>query len=392
MTEKLYNHDAYLKSATAVVEEISGNYVVLDRTIFAPDSGGQPCDLGTIGGFSVLSVTEKNGTVLHEVSEADASKLAAGSEQLLRLDWARRFDHMQNHIGEHIMSGLFKSEYGLDNRGFHLGDDIGTYDIDSKNVTQEMIDNIELLANDVVYRALPVQITLIDSAEEAASLPLRKELKVDEDITVVTIPGVDCVACCCPHPADTSQVGVIKIVRTENYKGMTRIYFKCGGRALRDYQQKHKVVSLLAEKYSADEFTLPEKVETAEKKNDAVRRDLNRMKDRFAEITAEGILASAGAVAVSELENADLDELRRVAKKLTAATEKPVILSSASDLCVLLTYAGKKQLKFGQIVKEFAVGAGGKGGGRDDQAQVVFEDAGLMRNFVKIAEIEAMNK
>ena len=169
---------------------------------------------------------------------------------------------------------------------------------------------------------------------------------------------------------------------------MTRIYFKCGKRAFLDYRQKHLVVSELAEKYSADEFTLIDKVKIAEKKNNAQHRQLNHMKDRMSAIKANELLETDASIIVSELQDSDMDELRRITKRLTAVTDKPVILSSVSGNCVLLTCASESSLKMGNIVKEYAVGFGGKGGGRDDQAQVFFENLELMRNFIKIASIE----
>lgn len=392
MTKKLYNQDSYLQEATATVVDIQGENVILDQTVFAPDSGGQPWDLGSLGGFELKAVTEKNGVIYHRLKAEDAALLNPGDELNLKLNWERRFDHMQNHIGEHILSGIFKSEYNLDNRGFHLGEEIGSFDIDSKEITQEMINHVENIANDAVYRALPINILQLKSSEEAAELPLRKELKVDEDITVVSIPGVDCVACCCPHPSDTSQVGIIKIISTEKYKGMTRIYFKCGKRAFLDYRQKHLVVSELAEKYSADEFTLIEKVKIAEKKNDGFRRELNQMKDKFAAIKAKELLNTDEIIITSELSDVDIEELRRITKKLSAVTDKPIILSSAKENCVLLNCIAKSSINLGGIVKEYAVGFGGKGGGRKDQAQAFFQEVELMRNFIKIAYVEIENK
>ena len=249
-----------------------------------------------------------------------------------------------------------------------------------------MLDRIELMANDVVYRALPVQVTVIASAEDAEKLPLRKALKAEEDISVVTVPGVDCVACCCPHPADTSQIGVIKLIKTEKYKGMTRIHFKCGRRAFDDYRQKHSVITVLDEKYSADEFTLLDKIKAADAKNDEIRREMNRLKDALADIRAAEFIKDADGIVLGELEKAHIDDLRQVAKKLVNMTDLPVVLSSLSDLCVFMTHSGKSKMKCGALVKEYAVGAGGKGGGGDTQAQVFFNNADLMHNFIAIVK------
>lgn len=388
MTERLYNKDAYLRSVTATVTGKEGEFLTFDRTVFAPDSGGQNSDLGTVGGLKVLLVTERNGEIMHQLSQADAAGVNVGDQLQMEIDWERRFDHMQNHIGEHILSGLFKSEYDLDNKGFRLGEDVGTFDIDSREITEEMLKRIEDLANDVVYRALPVQITMVGSAEEAKEYPLRKELKADEDILIVTIPGVDCVACCCPHPSDTSQVGIIKITGTEKYKGMTRISFKCGKRALLDYRQKHDVISMLAEKFSADEFTLPEKVAAADRKNDEMHKELNKMKGIVADIEGERLMAQEGPLIAGELANGDMDVVRRVSRKITDNDQRPAIVSSASDLCVLMTVSGSCGVDFGAVVKEHAQALGGKGGGKAASAQAFFGDAESMRSFVKIATEE----
>lgn len=185
MTEKTYQKERYLKKASAEVVSVSGADVILDRTIFASDAGGQPCDLGTINGFKVKDVTEKGDEIIHTLARAeDAAQLKPGQPVEMEIDWERRFDHMQNHLGEHILSGVFKSEYGLDNHGFHLGDDDGTFDLATQDLTDEMIDRVEELANQAVYDALPVQIEFAANREEAEKYPLRKQLTVDSDILI----------------------------------------------------------------------------------------------------------------------------------------------------------------------------------------------------------------
>lgn len=408
MTEKLYQKDMYMREFDANVVSVDGLNVILDATAFAPDAGGQPCDKGVINGIPVKAVHEKAGIIVHEMEIADADAASGGKQDAAEaalenagiapgkcvhgaLDWDRRFDHMQNHLGEHILSGIFKSEYDLDNKGFHLGEDSATFDIDAKELTQEMLDRVEMLANEVVYRNLPVEISIIQSAEEALKLPLRKELKAEEDISVVTVPGVDCVACCCPHPSTTAQIGAIKLIKTEKYKGMTRVHFKCGRRALEDYRQKHSVITVLNEKYSADEFSLLDKIKAADAKNEEIRREMNRLKDALADIRAAEFMEACGdmGIVLGELEKGNIEDLRQVAKKLVKMTDMPVVISSASDLCVLLTHSGKSSVKCGALVKEFAVGAGGKGGGGDTQAQVFFNNADLMNNFIEIVKASA---
>jgi alanyl-tRNA synthetase len=384
MTEKVYQKERYMKEMKAEVVSVNGADVVLDRTIFASDAGGQPCDLGTINGYRVKNVTEKDGEFIHTLAKADeAAALAPGDTVELKIDWGRRFDHMQNHLGEHILSGVFKSEYNLDNHGFHLGDDDGTFDLDTLELTDEMIDHAEDLANQAVYDALPVEVAFAETREEAEKYPLRKQLTVDSDILVVTVPGVDCVACCCPHVANTSEIGIIKITGTEKYKQLTRVHFKCGKRAFLDYRQKHKDVAALSERYSADEFTLLSKIEKAEKKQDKIRKEYNDFKTGMAEAYAKKLSAGAPAVITGEIDGADMDLLRITAKKLSEITDAPAVLSSPDAMSVLLTSAKGSPVNCGKIVKNFA--EGGRGGGGDTQAQVVFKDAGQMRNFVEKA-------
>lgn len=383
MTEKIYQRDRYLKEIQAKVVRIEGSDVILDRTIFAPDSGGQPCDLGTIGPYEVRSVTEKGDEIIHTLSsEKEAASLAEGDTVDLKIDWPRRFDHMQNHLGEHILSGIFKSVYDLDNRGFHLGETDGTFDLDTQSLTQEMIDDVEDRANQAVFDAIPVSVEMIRDLQEAEKYPLRKELKVNEDIIVVTVPGVDCVACCCPHLSNSSQIGMIKITGTEKYKKMTRVHFKCGRRALLDYRQKHKDVAFLSEHYSADEFTLLDKIDKIEKKNNRIRREYNEFKTASAEAKAGEMLAGSTDVAFAEVEG-DMDYLRTIAKKLSEIAEIPAVLYSGLESCVLLTAPEGSGVHCGSLVKKLA--ENGRGGGSQAQAQAVFQNPENARAFAEKA-------
>lgn len=418
-TNKLFQLQPYLRETSATILERTEDSLILDRSIFAPEAGGQPCDLGIIslghsGEFlEVLHVSEKNGILYHKVQNLPQA-FQSGKEVLLQLNWERRFDHMQNHCAEHILSGILFTRHGIANKGFHLGTDFSTLDADIKNAPAELITELEDLANEVVFSRVPVEIEMIESKEDAEKRPLRKALKVDEDISVVTIPGVDCVACCCPHPTTTAEVGLIKIIRAENYKGMTRIYFLAGKRALLDYRKKHDVISVLNQKYSSDEDSLIENIKIHDKKVDQLRRDLHTMQEIFAGQEADRLIARAvgqgsaeneglttapvsgkpglgasgeafpGAI-IETYERESLDGLKRIAKKLMERTDAPVILASDSQLCVLLTHSGKSTLHMGQIVKDFACGFGGKGGGSNTQAQALFKDKEVMDNFLKIA-------
>ena len=385
MTEKLFQINPYLKEVTATVISSENGYLVLNQTIFAPEAGGQGSDQGSVNDTPMTHAEERNGLIYHKTEAAE--KFKPGDEVTLKLDWDIRFDHMQNHCGEHILSGILFSHFGIENKGFHLGSEISTLDAAMKQMPREMVDELELRANKAVFDAIPVTIELIESKEDAEKLNLRKPLKVEEDISIVTIEGVDRVACCCPHPADTSQVGIIKIIKAENYKGMTRIYFKCGMRAFKDYKLKHDIVTTLNKKYSSEEHELLEKIKIQENKANQLRQELYIMKSKFAEIEAEKLIADADKAVLCEYDDQSLDDLKFMAKKILEMTELPVILSSTKCNTVLLTHSGKSALKCGKLVKEFACGFGGKGGGSDTLAQALFTDVDVMRNFVKIASM-----
>lgn len=387
MTDKVYQRERYMKELDARVVSVDGTDMILDRTIFASDSGGQPCDLGTINGCEVKKVTEKNDEVIHTLkNKSDADQFAPGDTVSLAIDWDRRFDHMQNHLGEHMLSGIFKSVYGLDNKGFHLGDTDGTFDLDTAELTDEMIDTVEDKANHAVYEAIPVNVELIHDLKDAEKYPLRKALKVDEDIIVVTVPGVDCVACCCPHLSDTSQIGIIKITGTEKYKGMIRVHFKCGRRAFLDYRQKHRDVADLSVRFSADEFTLLDKIDKAEKKNDRVRHEYNEFRSAVADAEAQKLAASGQKPAAAEIGGADMELLREISKKLSDMTDAPAVLSSVTACCVLLTAPKGSDIQCGKIVKELA--ENGRGGGGQAQAQAVFKNPEDVRSFAQAAVSE----
>ena len=391
MTIKQFQIHPYLREITATILERTEGALVLDQTIFAPEAGGQSCDLGTISLLSsddnvaLTHVSEENGVLYHRAESLPAS-FQPGTEVYLKLDWERRFDHMQNHCAEHILSGILFTRHNIGNKGFHLGTEISTLDADIKNAPPELITELENLANEAVFSRLPVKIEMIESKEEAEKRPLRKALKVEEDISIVSIPGVDCVACCCPHPATTAEVGLIKILKAENYKGMTRIYFVAGKRALLDYRKKHDIISVLNQKYSSDENMLIENIKIQDNKVNQLRRDLHTMQEIFAGQEADRLIGQASPnLVMATYERESLDGLKRIAKKVMERTDQPVILASESQLCVLLAHSGKSTLNMGQIVKEFACGFGGKGGGSNVQAQALFKEKSVMDNFLKIA-------
>ena len=234
MTEKLYEVDSYVQNFTAQVVSCTlvpgGFAVVLDRTAFFPEGGGQPCDTGRLGGARVLAVHTDGETITHTTD----APLTAGETVDGCLDWPARLDAMQQHTGEHILSGILHQMFGAENVGFHIGSDAVRMDT-SVPISAEGLREAETAANRVIWEDVPVVITY-PTPEELAALTYRSKKEIAGQVRIVTIPGADVCACCGTHTATTGQVGQIKILASENYKGGVRLSVVCGGRALREAQ------------------------------------------------------------------------------------------------------------------------------------------------------------
>ena len=231
-TEKLYYADPFLKEFTATVLDCqagkNGYTVTLDRTAFYPEGGGQPADHGTLDGAAVTDAHEKNGVIFHNVDRAvEIGKTVSGS-----IDWARRFDHMQQHSGEHICSGLICGRYGCDNVGFHMGTDIVTIDFNADIPWEELLE-IEGQANRYIQEDHPIDIQFHRGAELDA-IDYRSKKPLEGDVRIVAFPGADCCACCGTHVLRSGQVGLVKFLSVQKFREGVRIELLCGQRAL-DY-------------------------------------------------------------------------------------------------------------------------------------------------------------
>ncbi len=280
-TEKLYDADAYLTTFTAQVlscVSVDGGYdVVLDRTAFFPEAGGQTPDRGTLGETRIVDVQiDEDGVITHRTKEA----LKVGAEVSGTVDWKHRFDNMQQHTGEHIVSGLVCSRFGCSNVGFHLGDQTVTMDYDHA-LTKEELDGIERDANEAIWKNLPVEIAFPDD-EELKQIPYRSKKELSGQIRIVTIPGIDICACCAPHVRHTGEIGILKILAAQNYKGGVRVTIACGERAYRALSESHAILTGLARDLSTGAEEVPAQFQK-------LREELSDVKRRAAEL-AEAVL------------------------------------------------------------------------------------------------------
>lgn len=267
-TIKLYDNNAYMKEFSAVVldcREKNGVYnIVLDQTAFFPEEGGQTADTGFIGDVAVIGANEIDGVIYH-ICEGP---LMTGATYKCKINFEERFDKMQNHTGEHIVSGITNKLYGYDNIGFHLSDNVVTLDFNGM-LTREQLNEIELLANKAVFENRPVTAYYPDSTE-LQNLNYRSKLELSENVRIVNIENYDSCACCAPHVARTGEVGLIKLLDTEKNKGGIRIYMKCGNRALLDYQQKYKNIYEISKSLCAKQNETANAVEQLLKEKDSL--------------------------------------------------------------------------------------------------------------------------
>lgn len=291
MTKKLYDLDAYATEFDAVVafcEKIEENKyaVILDETLFFPEEGGQSPDKGTINGISVLDVQIAKDVVTHTLEQP----VQVGDKVHGIIDWKHRFSNMQQHSGEHIFSGLVHKRFGYDNVGFHLSDNIVTMDFNGV-LTSDDVAEIEYAVNEVIIKNLLVEVSF-PSKEELAALDYRSKIEIEGQVRIVTIPGVDVCACCAPHVKRTGEIGMLKVMTLQNYKGGVRISILCGFRALEAFREKSAVVNAISNTLTSNQEMLPDLVEKMKKSNQDLKYQLAEAKQKLiavkmAEIPAE---------------------------------------------------------------------------------------------------------
>ena len=414
-TRRLFRENVYQAEGSATVtsvQTLDGNTVVtLDQTIFFPTGGGQSCDKGTLGGYNVVDVYERDDEIFHvlepsyvEIAEENqkTDTIKAGCVMGMKLDWEHRFDNMQRHCGEHILSGMFFRECGGVNRGFHMGDQYMTVDIsleakpEFQTVTWEMAKHVELCTNEAIWSNEPVITRHFDTKEEAEHLPLRKALAIEKDITIVCVGSVenpaDCVACCGTHPSTAGQVGMVKIFKVEPNKGMFRIYFEAGKRAFLKYQNEMDTLNKLCTKLSAGTEDILDKYDKQQEKNKEVRNQLHFLKKDLIAKEASSIIDEIKGIADgsghveggktgeqkrnqgSSLESRrnsalpvrrsalfTLDDITALAREIGSEAGKLCFLVCEPEKTVFLLSDGK--VDCGKLVKENASIYNGKGGG-----------------------------
>lgn len=290
-TVRLYDQDAYATEFEAEVlacEEVEKKekkvyQIWLDQTLFFPEEGGQSPDMGTIDGIKVLDVQIKDEVITHTL----AAPLAVGTTVKGVVDWKHRFYNMQQHSGEHIFSGIVHNRFGYDNVGFHLSDSIVTMDFNGV-ITAEDIEEIETEVNQAIIENIPVEVSY-PTKEELKVLEYRSKIEIEGQVRIVTIPGYDVCACCAPHVRRTGEIGMLKVMNVQSYKGGVRISILCGFRALEAFRQKADIITELMAQFSTNQEALVENVTKLKNTNQTMKNQLASAKQELMEYKVAAI-------------------------------------------------------------------------------------------------------
>ena len=377
-TQRLYYDDPYTTTFSARVVErtrLEGKpAVVLDRTYFYPTSGGQPHDTGTLDDVPVIDVAvrEADGAVLHVL----ARELPAQAETVHgAIDWERRFDHMQHHTGQHVLTQAFIRVAGAQTVGFHLSADSVTIDLDKPALSTDKVDAAEALANRIVTENRVVRAWFPD-ADELAELPLRKRPDVQGKFRVVEIAGFDVTACGGTHVSHTGEIGLIKVLRAEKRGDAVRIEFRCGGRALRDYAEKHALLSRLSAELTTGYTAIPDVLAKLRAENKALRKENKQLRGALLRSEAQALWEAAEQrdgyrLVLGAFEGRDVGEVRQIAQHLIAHPATVALCAVAGPKAQLIAARSDDlaQDMVAALKRGLAVWGAQRGGGRPSFAQ-----------------------
>jgi alanyl-tRNA synthetase len=389
-TKRLYYTDCYLREFEAQIvaaeQAERGFRVILDQTAFYPESGGQPSDRGTLAGLRVLDVTDERDTVFHWLDGKPEHGRVKGL-----IDWTRRFDHMQQHTGQHVLSGAFEQTGHYRTVSFHLGAEVSSIDLDSDRLAERQLEDAEDLANRVVFEDRPVRISF-RAAEEASRLELRKPTEREGDVRLVEVEGFDLSACGGTHVSRTGAIGAILLRRFERMKGLTRVEFLCGGRALRAARRDHRLLTESARLFSGAAADLPALINKQSEELRGTARLRVKQSEKLAEFEALELVRGAternGRKVIRQVVTADdLVDAKALAHAIAAQPAVVALIGEAGSPAKLyFAQSAGGPADMGSILKQTVVKTGGKGGGARDFAQGGGLESGSLEEALSFAE------
>ncbi len=426
-TDRIYRTNVYAFTNTSVItgicEKNGCDVISAAASVFYPEGGGQPSDTGSVrkGGtvYNIIRAYDESieGDVWH-VTDAPSGTFTAGDEIVFCIDRIARSCNMQRHLGEHMLSGAFHSLFGGVNKGFHMGQDYITIDIDldGRMLTREELDLAQQHVNEAVWADLPVTVTWFDSYEESLVMPVRKQVPHDGRVSVVTVGDLhdpyDCIACCGTHPARSSEVGLVAIYKCEPNKGMNRVYFDCGRPALARLSADSQLLAEVSRRYSCSPSDIISRLDAEAEHISSLRTKLAGLTAYVKENEKARILADIASLqnekaeaAVSRNDTADAcsnttviytysseilspDDLLKLGFSVINERSNLLLLMKHPETSTCVLLSSSTDFKCGRLVKSHAPEFDGRGGGRDDNARALFKNSSDLNAFTnKIASL-----
>lgn len=400
-TTRIYRDNQYASSCRTVVTGVRTkdgyDVITCSESIFYPEGGGQPSDVGTVGLdgnlYDVVHVSDEaiDSDVWH-LTDAAEGTFRTGDKVELAIDWDFRFRNMQRHLGEHMLSGTMDTLFDGVNKGFHIGEDYVTIDIDlnGRMLEEDELDLAERTVNEAIWADLPVTTEWFDSYEESLVRPVRKQVPHDGKVSVVSVGDLaapyDCIACCGVHPARSSEVGLLAIYKCESNKGMNRIYFDCGANAWNRLTAEARILRDIAAGYSCSPRDVPSRMAAEEEQTAELKAHLADMtgyvKEAEKRFIIEDINRSSSRTYKYTSEVLGTDDMLKMGFDVIHDIENLLLIMINPDASTCLLLSSNDDIKCGDTVKKNAPKYGGKGGGRPDNARAMFTDMKALESFV----------
>jgi len=379
LTKRLYYQDSYLKEFKAkVLKKLKIDNqpaVVLDETAFYPNSGGQPYDKGVIQDVPVVEVVEEGDAIIHILKEELKEKI--NSEVVGKIDWKRRFDHMQQHLGQHILSGALMEIWGAETVSFHLGEEVCTLDIAKEKLSEEEAKETEECANEIIFDNRPVKCYFVEGEEELKRLNLRKVPEKTGKIRIIEVEDFDLSACGGTHCRATGEVGMIKITKWEKRGEKIRLEFICGRRAWKDYFWKNEVIKNISNKLTIKDSELGEAIDRMLEERKEIGKELKEFKEKLQEYKAKRLIDESSLkdnrikIINKVFEEDNFQEVKELVQKIINLDESVVVLLGVKSEGAKILFACSRALKYdmNRLIREAEKFIEGRGGGAPNFAQ-----------------------
>ena len=383
MSKRLYYEESYLQEFKGKILEkvkIDGKpALILDKTCFYPTSGGQPNDLGYIQGVPIIDVIEDNEKIIHVLKEG--IKEGCGDTIIGKIDWERRFDHMQQHLGQHILSGALMKLWSAETVSFHLGEEVCTLDIAKEELTEEEAKKAEECANEIIFDNRPVKCYFVEGEEELKRLNLRKVPEKTGKIRIIEVEDFDLSACGGTHCRATGEVGMIKITKWEKRGEKIRLEFICGRRAWKDYFWKNEVIKNISNKLTIKDSELREAIDRMLEERKEIRKELKEFKEKLQDYEAKRLIDESSLrdnrikIINKVFEENNFQEVRGLVQKIINLDDSVVVLagikSKGEGEGAKILFACSRVLEYDMngLIREAGKFIEGRGGGAPNFAQ-----------------------